>query len=315
MKFWGHYRMASVDLPEEDFIIDPDDAGFDRRSSCEELLDYFKQVIPKGKLETSIKKFEEEREVLHNAIKKSLPILWEQSLLSAFLTWSKGNYIKVGFPDYTKMLVENDLVPFKNEKGRLLIINDITREFVFDIINNIRSKTNIEIGERESLVLVFLDFAGWLRAATRIWIDNEDPDRKIIRNRSLDYNSFIKFIGKLDGRGQLVSKLLYFGGNRTLAEVLNIKVEDIDFSKEVICFKEENISYPKHVLGAIKSMIGDQEVGKIFAGKRNAALNPATIFRNFKEASYRLDLDEVCTPKDLTIDSATKLKLKSRKMR
>ena len=78
-------------LPEHDLPIDPEDAGFDQRSSYEAFLDYFKSIIPEKDLATSIKKFEDERDSLNKAIKHSLSILREQSLLAGFLIW---NYLE-----------------------------------------------------------------------------------------------------------------------------------------------------------------------------------------------------------------------------
>lgn len=288
-------------LPENDLSLDPEDAGFNQRHSYETLLDYFKEAVPKKELEASVKKFENERESLNKAIKHSLSILREQPLLVAFLIWSKRNLVKSGHPDYAKMLVEKDILQFKDARGHLLIIKNLNDKTFFDILEGIRCRKDLELWQREMLVLTVRDFLNWMWAVTRLSaFDIKDRDKEKALRRFLDYDDFIRFLGKLDDRCQLVAKLLYFGGSRTLAEVLNIQMKDINFVIGTIDFGSQRISYSRHVLEDIKALTEGQTAGKIFASRKKTTLNPATIFRNFKEASQGLGV--VYTPKILTTD-------------
>lgn len=291
-------------LPDHDLSIDLEDAGFDQRLSYNALLDYFKTTIPIEDLKTSVKKFEDEKERLNKVLKQSLGVLREQPLVSAFLIWSKGNSVKSGYPDYAKILIEKDILRFRDEKRNLLIIKDLKEKFFVDILESIRCRKDIDIWEREMLVLSFKDFVNWMWATTRFSaFDIKDRDKETGYRRFLNYDDFIRFLGKLDDRCQLVAKLLYFGGSRTLAEVLNIELKDINFVMGTIDFGAQHISYPRHVLEDIKILTKDQKTGKIFAGRKKTSLNAATIFRNFKEASLKLGLEDVYTPKILTTDS------------
>lgn len=290
-------------LPDHDFSIDPKDAGFDQRLSYKAFLEYFKSKVPVDDLEVSIKKFEDERTRLNKVMKESFSILREQPLLSAFLIWSKQNYIKSGYPDYAKTLVEKNILRFKDAQGRLLIIKEIDEKFLIDTLESIRCRKDLDVWQREMLVLTFRDFVNWVLATTRLSaFEIKDRDKERAYRRLLDYDDFIRFLGKLDDRSQLVAKLLYFGGSRTLAEVLNLQMEDIDFVGGTISFESQRISYSRHVLEDIRSLVMGQTTGQIFVGRQKSSLNPATIFRNFKEASLKLGV-EPYTPKTLTTDT------------
>lgn len=290
-------------LPDHDFSIDPQDAGFNQRLSYKSFLDFFKTKVPIDDLEVSIKKFEDERAHLNKVMKQSFIVLREQPLLSAFLLWSKGNYIKIGYPDYSRMLVEKKILRFKNEDESILIIKDVKEKFLIDILESIRCRKEFDIWQREMLVLTFRDFVNWVFVITRSSaFEIKDRDKERASRRLLDYDDFIRFLGRLDDRSQLVAKLLYFGGSRTLAEVLNLQIEDIDFVGGAISFKSQRISYSRHVLEDIESLVNDQTAGQIFVGRQKSSLNPATIFRNFKEASLQLGV-EAYTPKTLTTDA------------
>lgn len=284
-------------LPKDNLSIDLEDAGFIQRRSYEEIIDYF----PRKGLEVSISEFSDEVEILKKAIKKSLNFLKEKRLIDAFAVWFRGNYVKNGFPDYAKMLVEKKILQFEDARGHDLIIKNLKEEFFVDILESIRCRKDIDIWHREILVVTFWDFVNWLWVRTRlISFPAKDRDKDYASDKALGYDDFINFLSKLDDKIQLVAKLLYFGKKRTMAEVLNIEVEDIDFSNRYINFGLEKIFYPKHVFEDIKALISNQTIGKIFSGKKNTSLNPATVFRNFKEASIKLGLKKIYTPKILT---------------
>lgn len=291
-------------LPEHDFSIDLKDAGYGQRRSYDAFLEYFKEDIPNAKIESSIKKFERERNILWKALRQSLSILKGQPLLTAFLIWSKYNFVKPGFPDYAKMLVEKNILNFKDKNGRILIINDLQDSSLYNILEGIRCRQDIEVWHREMLVLTFIDFVRWMKVSTQLSAINfADRDREKVSRRYLDYDEFIRFLAQLDDKCQLVAKLLFFGGSRTLTEILNLKVKDVDFAARSINFDAQSISYPRHVLDGVMTLIeGKKKSDKIFSRKNKIPLSSVTIFRNFKEASLKLGLDHIYTPKTLTTD-------------
>jgi hypothetical protein len=95
--------------------------------------------------------------------------------------------------------------------------------------------------------------------------------------------------------------LLYFGGTRTLEEVLTLNIENVNIDKRFINFGLQPIAYPLHVFADIKDLSQGRKKGRVFIGRRgkSTSLNPATIFRNFKEAATEVGLGQNFTPKML----------------
>lgn len=287
-------------LPEHDFLVDPDDAGFNQRHSYKALLDNINTTISRNDLEESIRMFKDERESLRKAIKHSLAILKNQPLLTAFLIWSEDNYVKKDYPDYAKMLVQMKFIKFEDGNEHLLIIKNLKENFFYDILESIRCTKNLDIWQREMLVLSFRDFVNWMWAVTRLSaFDIKDWDKERTYARLFEYDDFIKFVSKLDNKFQVIAKLLYFGGDRNLEEVLSLNVQDISFSNKTITYGNERIPYSLHVFEDLKEIIGIKTSGRVFIGRQNSPLNPATVFRNFKEAALKAGLDPSFSPKTL----------------
>lgn len=289
-------------LPEYDFSIDPEDAASKQRLSYLELLDHFKSSISKESLKLSIKTMEDERESLNKAIKHSLSIIREQSLLAAFLMWLKSNHFKYGYPDYAKMLIEKDILPVKDEAGNLLIIKKLPEKFPTDILESIRCIMELNIWEREMLVLQFLDFASWMKGIAGLSTFHiKDHDTEIATRRALKYDDFINFLINLDNKFQVIAKLLYFGDNITLEQVISLNIQDIDFELSEINYGDVKVLYSLHVFIDLRGLIGKKTSGRVFVGRQNSPLNQATVFRNFKEAALKSGLDPSFSPKILII--------------
>ena len=97
-----------------------------------------------------------------------------------------------------------------------------------------------------------------------------------------------------------VAKLLYYGGNRTLEEILRINLDQVDFKKHQIKFDDYLIKYPEHVLCDIKALTAPRRNGRVFEGRQKAALNPRTVYRHFQEAAATIGLDPAFNVKWLT---------------
>lgn len=124
------------------------------------------------------------------------------------------------------------------------------------------------------------------------------------QGRALPYPSFVSFLSALSNdKSRLVASLLYYGGSRTLEEVLQITLKDVDFEKKVVYFKSTPVNYPAHVFNDIKAIVKPRTSGRLFIGRQGSALNPATIFRNFKEAGVKIGLGSLFTPACLTANS------------
>ncbi len=288
-------------LPENDFSSDDD--GFVYRRSYESFFDYFKKIVSKEDLESSIQKIEDKREILNAARKQFLSAVREESLLALFLIWSKQNYVKTGYPDYAKILIEKEILIFNDDSGNLLILKNIERKFLVDILESIRCRKDLDLWQREMLVLAYLDFINFSRSVTdymAFW-DIKDLDKERSYKRIFEYDDFIRIIDKLDDKFQLLAKLLYLGGQRTLDQVLTLNVQDIQFERRVVVYGNDQASYSLHVFEDLKAIIGEKKFGRVFLGRQDNPLNAATVFRHFKDGATKARLDPSFSPKTLLL--------------
>lgn len=253
----------------------------------------------------SINSFSAEVTSLQSMLKHAHALFEKQSLLAAYLTWTKYHYFKIEAFDYPKLILQKNIIPFKNNSGRLLLIQDLTKEFFVNILEAVRCRRDLSLHLKEAFVYTVLDFNEWFCQATTFGkrFEVEDPDRLKTAGRLVAFDDFIELLCNLDKRCQLVAKLLYFGGSRTLEQVITLQIEDVQFDAQEIIFDGVKIGYPKHIFEDILSLIDGRPSGNVFEGRQNTSLNAATIFRNFKEAASRIPLGDSFSPKSLTTNA------------
>ncbi len=273
--------------------------------SFESFFNYCKAQLPSQDLAQSYHVFLKEKSRLGEEVRQSIDILSKEPFLTAFLVWIKEIALEPPERLASKTLLENGFIGIKDKEGQVWTLASARLFDHCNVIEAIRCHKEWSFTLRESLVETYLDFMLWLSKSTFGYIKKtEDPDLWRIQGRYLAYKNFINFLSKLKDEDQLVAKLLYFGGTRTLEEVLSLNIEDIDFSKRLVNFGLQPVSYPLHVFADLKDLSQDQKKGRIFVGRRGkgTALNPATIFRNFKEAAVEVGLGKNFTPKTLTVN-------------
>ena len=276
----------------------------DSSDSFEFFLNYCKAKLPAQDLSKSYEAFLSERKQLEGELKKFINSISKQPLLTAFLAWVKEASLIPNFNlSLARSLLENGFIGIANKKGELWTIGNAKDFDHQNVLEVIRCHSEWSTTLREELVKAYLSFVQWLSNVTFGYIDKiEDPDLMRSHARTLPHPLFLNLIANLKDKDRLVAKLLYFGGTRTLEEVLDLKIENIDFDNHCIYFESQSTAYPMHVFSDFKVLIKDRKKGKLFLGRQNAPLNPATIFRNFKEAATESGLGNNFTPKALTIN-------------
>ena len=201
-----------------------------------------------------------------------------------------------------KMLLEHGLIGVTDNAGRPWTIGKAKGFDHRTVIDTIRCHKEWALPVRENVVKTYLSFISWLSLETHSYISRfEDPDLDRSRGRTLPYSAFISFLEALPNeKARLVASLLYYGGSRTMEEVLQLTLKNVDFEKRVIYFDSVPVSYPGHVFDDIKAIMKPRTSGKVFLGRQGTALHPATIFRNFKEAAVKSGLGPLFTPAHLT---------------
>lgn len=267
------------------------------------FLNFCKTKLPSEDLVKSYHSYTDEKNRLNKEVEKSIEIISQLPFLTAFLVWIKEIAIYPPERLAAKALLEKGFIGISDKNGQIWTLAKARSFDHRHIVEAIRCHRDWPFLVRENFVKTYLHFMQWLSKTSYGYIFKlEDPDLERSRSRSLAYSNFIHFLSKLKEEDQLIAKLLYFGGSRTLEEILTLNIGSVDFDKRLVYFGLQPISYPLHIFADIKDLSQERKKGKIFIGRRGVgtALNPATIFRNFKEAAVEIGLDHNFTPKILT---------------
>ena len=270
------------------------------------LIQHFKSHIPEKELIKDSESFTYQLQMMQSKVDGYFRTISNVKYLSTFLVWVQDpkNFMDSKLRGLVRKLFEENFINFEDEDHNLLILEQVKSSDLTKTIDEIRCRSGLSIAEKETLVELYIIFTIWLQTFTYGYIHAvEDPDAITSKDRSLSLPQFNKFLEKLEKKGQLVAKLLYFGGNRTLEDVLTLKLENVNYKKSVIRYDSQLVSYPTHVFKDIKALTEPRKNGNVFLGRQNAQLNPATIFRNFKEAGSLSGLGDSFSPKALTTSS------------
>lgn len=269
-------------------------------------LDYCSTILSVKNLERACEVFEEQKNRLHEEHKKFIGKISKEPFVASFIIWIKDfGSLRENTLKAATSLLNHDLIRIVDEEGKPWTIAKARNFDHRTILESIRSHREWSLKDRENLVQTYLAFMLWLSAETHGYINRlEDPDYHRSQGRALAYPLFITFLDALTSdNAQLVAKLLYFGGSRTMDEILQLKIEDVDFPKQLMYFNSQPVSYPAHVFTEIDALTHPRKKGKVFLGRQKAPLNPATIFRNFKEAALKVNLGSSFTPANLTTNT------------
>lgn len=264
------------------------------------FLDYCKPQLPETDLSEACRCFLHQIEQLRETFKISIGRMAEQPFLAAFLLWIKET--SPNNTDACKLLLDKQFIGLRDKTGATWTIQHARTFNHAEVMEAIRSHPALPLLKKEELVAVYLDFLNWISKQTFGYIpQTEDPDLARVQSRFFPFPHFIRLINQLEGKDRLVAKLLYYGGTHTLEEILNLKTQDIDVERRCVHFPYQDTFYPLHVFADMHALAKGAE-GPLFVGRQKAPLNPATIFRNFKEAAISAGLEENFTPKILTLN-------------
>lgn len=289
-------------MPKQNQFLEKRKTGLRLQKSLayEVLLEDTKKIMPEIALERSLTVFQDARIAFDDALSTYWKTVRDTPLLTAFLDWMKEHRSNDLTLEYAKIIVENGLIQFLDVKKQPVKLCDLTQANLKIQIDEIRCREKYSIMVREKLVGVFLVFFSWLSTHTLQYVPElEDPDKQRTGARLMDHETFISLVELLDERCRMIAKLLYFGGDRTLDEVVKLQIEDVDFKNQRINLQGVLVNYPRHVFEDIKLLIGNRSSGAVFLGRNSSSINPSTMFRKFKETGHILGIHEL-SPKALT---------------
>jgi hypothetical protein len=273
--------------------------------SFDVFLRYCKTKAPNIPLSDSCKIIEEQKNRLRDVHKNVIEKISKEPLLASFVVWIKEiGHIPPELLEGAKMLLEHGFIGIEDTKGEIWSIQKSRGFDQKKVIEAIRCRHEFSIATRENLVRTYISFIQWLSEITYGYINKlEDPDFHRSAGRVITHQQFIQFLDALTSeKARLVAKLLYFGGKRTLEEVLSVDLKQVNFKKRQIQFDSAPIEYPEHVFSDINALTYGRKTGRLFEGRNKTPLNPKTIFRNFQDAATHLGIGTSFGIKRLTMN-------------
>lgn len=254
--------------------------------TLESFLQYFHLKFPDKETFEYSKVFHREYTQLEKAFLAAKKAFHEIPLVSAYLDWVQEAYSQTAEEiEIPKILLSEGFIGLKDSEGATWTLSDAAKQDPTEIYQAIRCRRDLSLVFREQLVNAYKSFLEYLSSCTQGYIKPKyDFEDTYVRHRSLSLRDFVLFADQLNDSLKLVAKLLYFGGNRSLEEVLRLTIQEVDFESRHISFGSKVVPYPLHVFADIKAVVGKRSKGDVFRGRKNAPLNPTTVFRNFKEA-------------------------------
>ncbi len=223
----------------------------------------------------------------------AMVLLWGEAV-SADKTFGKRHL------DIMRDLVQSGLLPLTLNKKKTTTLQDLSSQDPSRIIEDIRCFQDWPIHKREEAVLLYQEFSKWLSKKTSGYnSEAKDFDRLASFKRAIAFETYLKVLGHLDLREQILAKMFYLGGQRALEEVLSVKIEEVDFSQLKINLLEQ-VSYPRHLFEDIKKYTQGRKKGYVFAGKDEERVSTTTPFRALKKVAAELGLDPEFTFKEFT---------------
>lgn len=197
-------------------------------------------------------------------------------------------------------LIENGILPYENKKThKLITLAELQLGDHAEIFDAIRTINEWSVEKQEEYVSSYSEFANRLSQLTNGLISEaHDPDRTLTSKRRVPYDMYIKILKNLRERERVLAKIFYLGGSRSFDEVFSLKIEDVDFAKNIIYMSEKPISYPKHVLHDLRYFIGRRTKGHVFTGRSGDKIDITVPYRALKSVASKLNLDPSFTFKD-----------------
>lgn len=258
------------------------------------ILKASERKLPNVDLLVHCKTVENELNHIEKTVQQSLENISKEPFLAIFNIWVKkfGCYFE-GLLEASEILLDHNFIRIYDDEGNVLTIDKAKGFNHNKILSEIRCERKWTIRRRESLVNTYISFISWLYRESRGYISPiSDPDQLNTDKRMLKFGDFIEFLDAVPNeKSQLIAKLLYFGGKRTLEEILSLKLEQVNFPKKLVDYDTEPTHYPEHVFNDIKAITSPRKTGQIFEGRQTATVNPKTVFRNFQDAAARAQLE------------------------
>ena len=197
------------------------------------------------------------------------------------------------------------------------------------LLDEIRTKIPGAEATKQARAAAFIALSRYLQRATGGMIRRVVPKReklnptfRQIRETSvtkalskMQWTQFLYSLKRMSFRDYLVAKTILQGAKR-VSEVLFSRIEDIDWAKNQIIFKQLKskeiekytvISYPDSYMQELREYIGDRKTGIIFVTRNGKPLSQPHLYRIFASASIDAGLPFTVHPHVLRASAITYL--------
>lgn len=262
----------------------------------------------KALLHTDIDSFSTATNTIAAHFEKFFQKVSDLPLLSVIVFWSenltKDKSHAAKNAHSMQQLITHGYIGIKDTRGQPWTLKHMVSIGHDSIIEAIRCNEVWTIEKTEEYVQFYIDFVNWLSEKTFSYVPQAtDPDLKKTKQRKISRDEFIAICKELGDRERVIAQLMYYGGTRTLEEILSIKIGDINTLLGHIAISDFVVHYPKHVLSNLQAYIADRNKGYVFIGRNKGDRIDGTVpYRSLKTAISKLGLDPSFTFKDFVND-------------
>jgi len=192
-----------------------------------------------------------------------------QDWLQNLSTGTRRNYAY-----YIENMIRRSIIPRLDGDGKDFTVGhfrEMPHELIIDHIKQIEQWSE---GTRQLYAAVYISFTGYLERISRGWFRKAQPStlasnptfyaiRDKVATEALTLSEWQRFVDQLteiNERDSLIARALLHGAKR-VSEVISIKLDQIDWDKNIIKFKQSKtggmfkvipISYPKSFMDELK---------------------------------------------------------------
>lgn len=225
---------------------------------------------------------------------------------------------RTNYAYYAADMIRRKIIPEFDVSGKDFTVEQfrhVPHELVIDFIKRIEDWSE---GTRQVHAACYISFTSYLERITQGWFRRALPstlasnptffqirDKCATKALTLaEWHRFIEALHEINERDSLIARCMFQGAKR-ISEVLNAKIEQIDFEKNIINFrqsktggtiKEIPISYPLHFMKELREYIGSRKDGHIFVTRNGNPVTRVRLNYSFEKASTKASLTNKVTP-------------------
>lgn len=245
------------------------------------------------------------------------------TLAGKWLTTLENKNTKLSYKGHLERLFNTRLVT------KSTTLSEFTRINSNEILDKIKNQRNSLETTKQARAACFITFTKYLSRLTNGKIKPALPVkhgaaktffavREKVKTKAINKDEYLLFrkeLEKINKQHRVISDIILQGVKR-VSEVLNIKINDIDFETKKITFKQSKtrgkdkktiITYPEKTISELKELIDNREKGFVFIQNRNK-VQRTKLNVTFAEAGRNAKIEFKVTPHTLRATGTTILK-------